>query len=354
MEASMRLGLNLGYWTNVDQAQRNLALTREAEQLGFSVVWAAEAYGSDIPATLAWLAAQTERIELGSAIMQIPARQPAAAAMTAATIDTLSEGRFRLGLGVSGPQVSEGWYGIAFDKPLARTREYVDIIRKVLSRKTVTHDGVHYQLPLPDGPGKALKLSLHPYRTDIPLYLASIGPKNLELTGELADGWLAIFFEPERAQTQLASIAAGRAKVGKTMQDFDIVPTVPLVIGQDPKLCADLVRGYAALYIGGMGSREHNFYHRLATDMGYGAAADVIQEHFLNKRYREAMDAVPFEFVDRTSLLGPVERVAERLRAYADAGVTTLSVLVFESDTEDAITTLRRIAEALESSGLGE
>ncbi|WP_018350404.1 LLM class F420-dependent oxidoreductase [Longispora albida] len=350
----MRLGLNLGYWANAEQAQRNLAYTQEAERLGYSVVWAAEAYGSDNPATLAWLAAQTERIELGSAIMQIPARQPAATAMTAATIDTLSGGRFRLGLGVSGPQVSEGWYGVPFSKPLARTREYIDIVKKVLSRKTVTYEGKHYTLPLPDGPGKALKLSLHPHRTDIPVYLASIGPKNLELTGELADGWLAIFLEPEAAAEHLAHLAKGRAKVGKTLEGFDIAPAVPIVIGEDPEMCAEMVKGYASLYIGGMGSKEHNFYHALATRMGYGDAADEIQEHFLNKRYREAMAAVPFEFVDRTSLLGPVERIAERLKAYAEAGVTTLSVVSFDSDVEDGIETLRGAAKAFELAGVSE
>nr|MBA3489044.1 LLM class flavin-dependent oxidoreductase [Longispora sp. (in: high G+C Gram-positive bacteria)] len=251
-------------------------------------------------------------------------------------------------------QVSEGWYGVAFDKPLARTREYVDIVRKVLSRKTVTHDGTHYQLPLPGGPGKPLKLSLQPHRSDIPLYLASIGPKNLELTGEVADGWLAIFLEPESAHEHLSKIAAGRAKVGKTMEGFDVAPAVPLVIGDDPQMCAEWVRGYASLYIGGMGSKEQNFYNRLAIQMGYGEAADAVQDHFLNKRYREAMEAVPFDFVDRTSLLGPVDRIADRLKAYAEAGVTTLSVIVFDSDVEDGVATLRSVAEALDRSGVGE
>ncbi len=350
----MRLGLSLGYWASAEQAARNLTLTREAERLGYAVAWAAEAYGSDNPATLAWLAAQTERIDLGSAIMQIPARQPTMAAMTAATIDTLSGGRVRLGLGVSGPQVSEGWYGVPFGKPLARTREYVDIVRLALSRKTVTYDGAHYRLPLPDGPGKPLKLSLHPYRTDIPVYLASIGPKNLELTGEIADGWLAIFLDPEYATEQLAAIAAGRERAGRTMAGFDVCPTVPVVVGDDPRACADPVRGYAALYVGGMGSREQNFYNRLATRMGYGDAAAEVQDHFLAKRHREAMAAVPYEFIDRTSLLGPVDRIADRMRAYAAAGVGTLSVSVFDSEVTQAVGTLRAVAEALDRSGVGE
>src|SRR3954470_9716139 len=199
----MRLGLNLGYWGAGDDAN-NLALAQEADRLGYAVAWAAEAYGSDAITVLTWVAAQTERMDVGTAILQIPARTPAMTAMTAATLDTLSGGRFRLGLGVSGPQVSEGWHGVRFDAPLARTREYVDIVRMALRRDKVAYDGKHYTLPLPDGPGKALKLIVHPVRDHIPVYLASIGPKNLELTGEIADGWLAIFFSPEYAAESLA------------------------------------------------------------------------------------------------------------------------------------------------------
>src|SRR3954468_16138696 len=194
----MRLGLNLGYWGAGNDAE-NLALAVEADRLGYAVCWAAEAYGSDAPTVLAWIAGQTERIDVGAAVMQIPARTPAMTAMTAATLDALSGGRFRLGLGVSGPQVSEGWHGVPFDKPLARTREYVDIVRMAIARETVRYDGQFWTLPLPDGPGKALRLTVHPARTDIPLYLAAVGPKNLELAGEVADGWLAIFFAPEHS-----------------------------------------------------------------------------------------------------------------------------------------------------------
>src|SRR5919197_1386338 len=215
----MRLGLNLGYWGAGNDAA-NLELAREADRLGYAVAWAAEAYGSDVPTVLAWVAAQTERIDVGSAILQIPARQPTMAAMTAATLDTLSGGRFRMGLGVSGPQVSEGWYGVKFDKPLARTREYVEIVKQALRRERVSFAGKHFTLPLPDGPGKPLKLTVHPARERIPIYLASIGPKNLELTGEVADGWLSIFYSPEHAGEHLERIKAGRAKVGKTMAGF--------------------------------------------------------------------------------------------------------------------------------------
>jgi F420-dependent oxidoreductase-like protein len=342
----VRLGLTLGYQTAWTTPAHHLALAQEAERLGFSVVWAAEAYGSDSPSMLAWIAGQTSRIDVGSAVMQIPARSPAATAMTAATIDTLSGGRFRLGLGVSGPQVSEGWHGVRFAKPLARTREYVDIVRMALARKPVEYAGEHYQLPLPGGAGKALRLSFHPPRADIPIYLAAVGPKNLQLAGEIADGWLAVFFAPEYAAELLGQIRAGREKAGKPMDTFDVVPTVPVVVGEDPVACAELVRWYAALYVGGMGSREQNFYHQLATRMGYGEAAREVQDLYLAKRHRDAAAAVPFEFIDSTSLLGPVERISRRMRAYAEAGVTTLSVSVFAADVDDGVRTLRAVADA--------
>ncbi|PMR59507.1 MULTISPECIES: LLM class F420-dependent oxidoreductase [Micromonospora] len=350
----MRLGLSLGYQTAWSTPADHLALAQEADRLGYSVVWAAEAYGSDSPSMLAWMAGQTQRIDIGSAVMQIPARTPAMTAMTAATIDTLSGGRFRLGLGVSGPQVSEGWHGVRFGKPLARTREYVDIVKMAVARKEVSYDGQFYTLPLPDGPGKALRLGFHPPREEIPIYLAAVGPKNLELAGEIADGWLAIFYAPEYAQEQLASVAAGRARAGKELAGFDVVPSVPVVIGDDVDSCAELVRWYAALYVGGMGSRQQNFYNQLATRMGYGDAAREVQDLYLAKRQRDAAAAVPLEFIDRTSLLGPKERIAERMREYAEAGVTTLSVTLFVADRDSGVQTLRTVAEALELSGVGE
>ncbi|MET7963915.1 LLM class F420-dependent oxidoreductase [Micromonospora zamorensis] len=350
----MRLGLSLGYQTAWSTPADHLALAQEADRLGYSVVWAAEAYGSDSPSMLAWMAGQTERIDVGAAVMQIPARTPAATAMTAATIDALSGGRFRLGLGVSGPQVSEGWHGVRFAKPLARTREFVDIVKLAIARKEVAYDGEHYTLPLPDGPGKALRLGFHPPREHIPIYLAAVGPKNLELAGEIADGWLAVFYAPEFAEEQLASVRAGRAKVGKELAGFDVVPSVPVVIGDDVASCAELVRWYAALYMGGMGSRQQNFYNQLATRMGYGDAAREVQDLYLAKRQRDAAAAVPMEFIDRTSLLGPKERIAERMREYAAAGVTTLSVTLFVADRDSGVQTLRTVAEALDLSGVGE
>lgn len=350
----MRLGLTLGYQTAWTTPADHLVMAQEAERLGYSVVWAAEAYGSDSPSTLAWIAGQTSTIDVGSAVMQIPARTPAATAMTAATIDTLSGGRFRLGLGVSGPQVSEGWHGVRFAKPLARTREYVDIVKMAIARQTVTYQGKHYTLPLPDGPGKALKLGFHPPRSHIPIYLAAVGPKNLELAGEIADGWLAVFFAPDAAADQLAAVAAGRAKVGLDLKGFDVVPSVPVVVGDDYASCAELVRWYAALYVGGMGSRETNYYNQLAARMGYEAEAREVQDLYLSKRHRDAAAAVPLEFIDRTSLLGPKERIADKLVAYAEAGVTTLSVSVFAGDAETGVATLRAVSAALDLAGVGE
>jgi F420-dependent oxidoreductase-like protein len=347
----MRLGLNLGYW-GAGNDRDNILLAREADRLGYSVVWAAEAYGSDSPTVLAWVAAQTERIDVGSAVMQIPARTPACTAMTAATIDTLSGGRFRLGLGVSGPQVSEGWHGVRFDKPLGRTREYVEIVRSALSRRRLQYAGEHWTLPLPGGPGKALQLTVHPAREHIPVYLASIGPKNLELTGEIADGWLAIFFAPEHAADLIGHIRAGRERAGASMDGFDVVPTVPLVIGDDLESCAVPVRGYTALYLGGMGSREQNFYNQLAVRMGYGESAARIQDLFLARKHREAAAAVPLDFIDKTALIGPVDRVRDRLSAYADAGVTTLSVTPYSGPVERQIKALRDLASAAESAGV--
>ncbi|HEX6498107.1 MAG TPA: LLM class F420-dependent oxidoreductase [Micromonosporaceae bacterium] len=350
----MRLGLNLGYQTAWTTPADHLAFAQEADRLGYAVVWAAEAYGSDSPTMLAWIAGQTERIGIGSAVMQIPARSPAMTAMTAATLDALSEGRFHLGLGVSGPQVSEGWHGVRFARPLARTREYVDIVKMALARQEVSYHGEFYDLPLPDGPGKALKLSFRPPRAHVPIYLAAVGPKNLELAGEIADGWLAIFFAPEYAHEQTSSIRDGRRKAGMELDGFDIVPSVPVVVGDDVDTCAELVRWYAALYVGGMGSRQQNFYNQLATRMGYGDAAREVQELYLAKRHRDAAAAVPMQFIDRTSLLGPVDRIADRMRAYADAGVTTLSVTLFAGDRDSGIATLRAVAEALDRSGVGD
>jgi F420-dependent oxidoreductase-like protein len=343
----VQLGLNIGYGSTQD----SVTLAKEADRLGYSVAWAAEAYGSDAVTVLTWIAAHTEQIDVGSAILQIPARTPTMTAMTAATLDELSGGRFRLGLGLSGPQVSEGWHGVRFAKPLARTREYVDIVNLALSRERVRYDGATYQLPLPDGPGKALHLMLHPVREHIPIYIASIGPKNLELTGELADGWLSIFFASKFADELLGHLSAGRAKVGKTLDGFDIVASMPLVIGDDIAECANQVRPYAALYIGGMGSREQNFYNALAVRMGYADEAATVQDLYLARDYAGAAAAVPAEFVDATSLVGPPARIAERMADFAAAGVTTLTITPFGATMDDRIRSLADAMDALQQSG---
>jgi F420-dependent oxidoreductase-like protein len=348
----MRLGLNVGY-VAVD-ATEPVRLAQAAESAGYTSVWAAEAYGSDVVTMLTWIGAKTESIHVGSAIMQIPGRTPAMTAMTAATLDTLTKGRFRLGLGVSGPQVSEGWHGVGFGKPLVRTREYVDIVKLALSRQTVRYEGDHFTLPLPDGPGKALKLMLHPYRPDIPIYLAVIGPKNLELAGEIADGWLGIFVAPEHVSASLDRLRTGAERAGKKLADLDVVANVPIVVGDDLDACAEPLRAYTALYVGGMGSRQQNFYNALARRMGYDEAAERIQTLYLDKRHREAMAAVPRDLIDQTALIGPKERIAERLHAYAEAGVTTINATPFAADEAGRVDTLRTLADALDATGLGD
>ncbi|WP_433292745.1 LLM class F420-dependent oxidoreductase [Actinoplanes sp. CA-030573] len=348
----MRLGLSLGYQSAWSTPADHLAMAQEADRLGFAVAWSAEAYGSDTVSMLAWLAGQTRQIDLGAAVMQIPARTPAMTAMTAATIDTLSGGRFRLGLGVSGPQVSEGWHGVRFAKPLKRTREYVDIVKKAIAREPVSYDGEFYTLPLPDGPGKALKLGFHPPRTEIPIYLAAVGPKNLELAGEIADGWLAIFFAPDAAGEYLQHIERGRAKRGLGLSGFDVAPTVPVVLGDNTAWCADVIRPYASLYVGGMGSREQNFYNQLAVRMGYAEEAARVQDLYLSGKKAEAAEAVPQEFIERTSIIGNKIQVKERIKQYAAAGVGTLSISPYVGDLKSGIDTLRVVAEAYEESGV--
>ncbi|MDQ3628852.1 MAG: LLM class F420-dependent oxidoreductase [Actinomycetota bacterium] len=347
----MRLGLNVGYVATTGDGEQ-VRLARCAEELGYSCVWAAEAYGSDAVTVLTWVAARTHSIDVGSAVMQIPGRTPTMTAMTAATLDTLSNGRFRLGLGVSGPQVSEGWHGVAFDKPLGRTREYVDIVRTALARSTVRYDGRHFTLPLPDGPGKALRLMLHPYRADVPVYLAAVGPKNIELAGQIADGWLGILFAPEHAAVSMDPLRTGIQRAGRQIADIDVAVTVPVVVGDDLEACAGPLRGYTALYVGGMGSREQNFYHALAGRMGFEVAAREIQDLYLDRRQRDAMAAVPLELIDQTALIGPRERLVERLRAYAEAGVTTLNVTPFAETEDGRVATMRTVAEALDAAGL--
>ena len=353
----MRLGLNLGYWgtTGTDDLESMVTLSREADRQGYAVAWLAEAYGSDIPSLAGYLAAHTPGMGWGSAIMQIPARTPAMTAMTAATLDRITGGKFHLGLGVSGPQVSEGWHGVRFNDPLGRTREYVEIIRAAFARKNVEHDGKHFQLPLPDGPGKALRLLLLPERPNVPIYLASIGPKNLQLTGEIADGWLGIFVSPEYVAEQLAEIRTGRVKAGHDDLDgFDVAASVAVSVDDDLDVAADRLRANAALYIGGMGSRDKNFYNKLAVRMGFEQEAGTVQDLYLQRQHRDAAAAVPRDFIDQTSLIGPRDRIAQRLHRYAEAGITTVNVAPVGESLEDRLATLVLMREVLDREGLSD
>lgn len=323
----MRLGLNFGYWGS--GATDNVAIAQEAERLGFDSLWTAEAYGSDAVTPLVWLAAKTERIKVGTAIMQMPARTPAMTAMTAATVDLLTQGRFLLGIGASGPQVVEGWHGVVYGKLLTRTREYVEIVRTVLKREQpLEHHGEYYDIPVRGGTGlgKPLKLIVHPLRSDIPIYLAAIGPKNVALAAEVADGWLPVFFSPRRIEVFRPSLEEGfrRRKDGKTLSEFDIAPTVSVVLGDDVDECRMQIKPHLALYIGGMGARGKNFYNDLACRYGYEEAAAQIQELYLSGKKNEAIAAVPDELVDEVALCGPRERIRDMLGAWREAGVTTL------------------------------
>ncbi|MEM7033195.1 MAG: LLM class F420-dependent oxidoreductase [Chloroflexota bacterium] len=327
----MRLGINTGYSGKSMNLPMDMIL--EADNLGYHSVWTAEAYGSDCITPLAWIGAQTKQIRLGSSIMQMPARTPAMTAMTATTLDQLSGGRMLLGLGLSGPQVVEGWHGQPYGKPLGRSREYVSIVRQIMKREQpVTHSGRHYQIPYQGddatGLGKPLKSILHG-RGDMPIYLASIGPKNVQLTAEIADGWLPIFFSPRHYTISYqAHIEAGFAKSGqdKNFDNFDIAPSVTVIVGSDVSACRDMLKPTLALYIGGMGARGKNFYHDLACRYGYEEAANKIQDLYLDGKKQEAAAAVPDELVDDISLCGPKERIKDRLSLWKEAPVTTLNI----------------------------
>jgi F420-dependent oxidoreductase-like protein len=312
-----------------------IALAQEAERLGYDSAWAAEAWGTDAVTVLAWLAATTSTIKIGSAILQMPARTPANTAMTAATLDLMSGGRFLLGLGTSGPQVVEGWHGEPWGKPLAKTREYVEVVRAALRRERLEFEGEHYNVPYrgPDatGLGKPLKLMVRPPRAEIPIYLASLRRRSVQLATEIADGWLPIFFSPERARQTFP--------VPFERNGLDIAPAVPAVLSDDVETARDALKPYYALYVGGMGARGENFYNELACEYGFEEAAQRIQELFLDGKQRDAAAAVPDELVDELALVGPRERIAERLEAWEESGATTMLV-----STRDAAS-LRAVAE---------
>lgn len=329
----MRLGIMLGYASG--KVDLPIELVQAADEMGIYAVWTAEAYGSDAVTPLAWLGALTKRIKLGTAIMQMPGRTPANAAMTAMTLNQLAGGRFLMGLGLSGPQVVEGWHGVSYKMPLTRSREYVEIVRRIFARQEkLTYDGRLYQIPYmgedATGLGKPLRSSLHA-APDIPIYLAAIGPKNVELTAEIADGWLPIFFSPQRFEAIYGeAIAAGLAKGGKRMADLDIAPTVSVVITDNLAEGYNALRPMLALYIGGMGARGKNFYYDLAVRYGYEAEAAQIQELYLEKQIGGAMMKVPEALIDEVALVGPKERVRERLQPWLESPVTTMNLTVFD------------------------
>ncbi len=320
----MKLGLNLGYAPPGTNPAELVPLAQEAERLGFDSVWAAEAWGTDAVSVLAWIAAVTSRVRIGSAIMQIPGRTPVNTAMTAATLDLMSGGRFILGLGTSGPQVVEGWHGQPWGKPLGKTREYVEIVRAALRREVVEHEGEHYTIPYTGpgatGLGKPLKLMLRPLRAEIPIYLAAIGPRNVALAAEIADGWLPIFVDPERFDDAFGASLAG------AREGFEIAASVTVLVGDDVQALRDALKPYLALYVGGMGSKGKNFYNALMRRYGWEAEAERIQELYLAGHQREAIAAVPDALVDAVSLVGPKERIRDRLAAWRETPVTTLNV----------------------------
>src|SRR4051794_27236296 len=343
----MNLGLHIGYWGLGLTAQQQLELVLEAERLGYDSVWTAEAYGSDAATILAWLAQATSKIKLGSAIFQMPARSAAMTAMTAATIDQLSGGRMLLGIGSSGPQVAEGWHGQRFAHQLQRTREYVDVVRMALARERVAYDGETLTLPLPDGPGKALKLTISPVQAKIPIYLAAIGPKNTTLAAEICDGWLPTLFSPEHVSEFRPLLEEGfaRAGGGKGFDTFDIVPTVTAMVSEDRESARDAMRHYVALYVGGMGSRKQNFYNALVRRYGFEEAAQTVQDLYLEGRKDEAAAALPGDLIDTLCLVGPREFVRERIAVYREAGVGTLMISPMAWTFDERVAQLRAVAE---------
>jgi F420-dependent oxidoreductase-like protein len=346
---ALKLGLNLGYWGIGPAGDEAVEVVQAAERLGFESVWAAESYGSDVVSVLAWLAPQTKTIGLGAAIMQVPARPPAAAAMAGATIDKLSGGRFLFGFGPSGPQVSEGWYGVPYAKPWGRTREYIEVVREIVAREgPLDHQGEHYRLPLPGGEGKALKLNFHPERSQIPVFVGAIGRKSVELAAEVADGWIPIFFSVDAfEQTWGEHLEAGFAKGGRQRSDLEVSPSLQVAIDGDLEAAKSVVKAGLVLYFGGMGSRKTNFYVDLAHRFGFGEVADEVQRRFQEGDRGGAFEAVPDEIVEATSLVGTEEEVAERVERFRGAGIDRLIVSPVHVDRPQQLHTLERLASLI-------
>jgi F420-dependent oxidoreductase-like protein len=346
---ALKLGLNLGYWGIGPSGEEAVEIVRTAEREGFDSVWVAESYGSDVVSVLAWLAPQTETIKLGAAIMQVPARPPAAAAMAGATIDALSGGRFIFGFGPSGPQVSEGWYGVPYPKPWGRTREYIEIVREIIARQgPLEHKGEHYTLPVEGGTGqgKALKLNFHPVRNEIPVFVGAIGRKSVELAAEICDGWIPIFFSADAfEETWGEHLEAGFEKGGRSREDLEISPSLSVAIDGDLDTARGVVKAGLLLYLGGMGSRETNFYVDLTHRFGFGEVADEVQSLYLDGKREEAYNAIPDELVDATSLVGSEDEVAERIEKLAAAGVDRLICSPVHMDAGQRLHTVQRLAQ---------
>jgi F420-dependent oxidoreductase-like protein len=345
---ALKLGLNLGYWGIGPQGDEAVEIVRAAESAGFDSVWAAESYGSDVVSVLAWLAPQTEAIKLGAAIMQVPARPPAAAAMAGATIDALSGGRFIFGFGPSGPQVSEGWYGVPYSKPWGRTREYIEIVREIVAREgKLEYRGEHYQLPIQGGTGqgKPLKLNFHPVRNEIPVFVGAIGRKSVAMAAEICDGWIPIFFSADAfEETWGEHLEAGFAKGGRSREDFEVSPSVQVAIDGDVDAARSVVRAGLLLYLGGMGSRKTNFYVDLTHRFGFGEVADEVQSLYLDGKRDQAYQAIPDELVDATALVGSEEEVSARIDKLAAAGVDRLICSPVHMDPAQRLHTIERLS----------
>jgi F420-dependent oxidoreductase-like protein len=342
----LKLGLNLGYWGIGPEGAQAVEITQAAEAAGFDSVWVAEAYGSDIVSVLAWLAPQTERIKLGAAVMQVPARPPAAAAMAGATIDKLSGGRFIFGFGPSGPQVSEGWYGVPYPKPWGRTREYVEIVREIIARQgPLDHHGEHYDLPLPDGEGKALKLGFHPVRDRIPVFLGAIGRKSVEITAEIGDGWIPAFFSVSDFEAIWGEhLEAGLQRGGRDRADLEISPTIQVAIDGDTDAALAVVKAGLLLYLGGMGSRKTNFYVDLTHRYGFGDVADEVQRLYQDGDREAAYAAISDDLAHATSLIGTESEVAERVAHFQAAGVDRLIAWPAHLEQAERLHTIERLA----------
>ncbi len=342
----LKLGLNLGYWGIGPAGSDAAEVVRAAEGFGYESVWAAESYGSDVVSVLAWLAAKTEKINLGAAILQVPARPPAAAAMAGATIDKLSGGRFIFGFGPSGPQVSEGWYGVPYAKPWGRTREYIEVVREIIAREgPVNHQGEHYTLPLPGGEGKPLKLNFHPLRNEIPVFVGAIGRKSVEMAAEICDGWIPIFFSVDAfEQTWGEHLEAGFAKGGRQRSDLEVSPSLQVAIDGDLEAAKNVVKAGLVLYFGGMGSRKTNFYVDLAHRFGFGDVADEVQKRFQDGDRAGAFEAMPDEIVEATSLVGTEAEVTERIERFRGAGIDRLICSPVHVERDQQLHTLERLA----------